>query len=392
MYSIKKLNSISPVYHGILPVVEYNVTSDAENPDAILVRSADMHGMPVNDHLLCVARAGAGVNNIPLDEMSQRGIVVFNTPGANANAVKELVIAGMLLASRKVSEGIAWCGTLTAGERSVEEQVEAGKKAFAGPELFGKTLGVIGLGAIGLMVANAGVALGMNVLGYDPYISVDHAWKLSRSVTHAMSLDEVIENSDYITLHVPLTDTNRGMIDDSALSRMKPSAALLNFSRGGLVSISDVKHALSEGKLRVYVTDFPEASLIGVENVILTPHLGASTPESEDNCVRMAAKQVNDYLKFGIIANSVNYPACDPGKPALPRITVLHQNVPNVIGTITGQISAEGLNIENMVNQSRGSNAYTVLDIAGKPSAALLESLSVPDTVYRVRLLMPAGD
>ncbi len=392
MFSVKKLNSISPVYHGILPGSEYSVTGEAEDPDAILVRSADMHDMPINDSLLCVARAGAGVNNIPIDKMSQHGIVVFNTPGANANAVKELVIAGMLLASRKIAEGISWCETLTPGERSIEEQVEAGKKAFIGPELSGKTLGVIGLGAIGLMVANSGVALGMNVLGYDPYISVDHAWKLSRSVSHALSLDEVIEKSDYITLHVPLTDSNRGMIDDSAISRMKPSAALLNFSRGGLVNISDVKRALSEGKLRVYVTDFPEAALVGVENVILTPHLGASTPESEDNCVRMAAKQLNDYLKFGIIANSVNYPACDPGKPVLPRVAVLHKNVPNVIGTITGQISGEGLNIENMVNQSRGSYAYTVLDIAGKPSPALLEALSVPDTVYRVRLLLPAGE
>ena len=280
MYNIKKLNAISPVYHGILPNSTFNVTSDVENPDAIMVRSADMHGMDINDNLLCVGRAGAGVNNIPLDDMAQKGVVVFNSPGANANAVKELVLAGLLLASRKISDGIEWCKGLAAGETSVEKQVEAGKKQFAGPEIAGKTLGVIGLGAIGLLVANAGTALGMNVLGYDPYISVDNAWKLSRSVTHALSLDEIFEKSDYITLHVPLLDGNRGMIDADALSHMKPSAALLNFARGPLVNVPAVKEALENGRLRVYVTDFPEDALIGAKNVILTPHLGASTPES----------------------------------------------------------------------------------------------------------------
>ena len=390
MYNIKKLNSISPVYHGILPNSEYNVTSDMENPDAILVRSADMHGAEINDNLLCVARAGAGVNNIPLQEMAEHGVVVFNSPGANANAVKELVLAGLLLASRKITDGVEWCKTLKPGETSVEKQVEAGKKQFIGPELSGKTLGVVGLGAIGLLVANAGVALGMNVLGYDPYISVDNAWKLSRSVNHAMSLDEIIEKSDYITLHVPLVDSNRNMIDAGAISRMKNSAALLNFSRGGLVNIEDVKEALANGELRVYVTDFPEEALIGVKNVILTPHLGASTPESEDNCVRMVAKQVNDFLKYGSIVNSVNYPNCTLGKLTMPRITVLHKNVPNVIGAITQQISSEGLNIENMSNQSRGAFAYTVLDVDAKPSYMLREKLIALDTIYKVRLLMPS--
>ena len=389
MYNIKKLNSISPVYHGILPDGEYNVTSEMDNPDAILVRSADMHAMPVNDGLLCVARAGAGVNNIPLEEMAEKGVVVFNSPGANANAVKELVLAGLLLASRKISDGIEWCKGLKDGETSVEKQVEAGKKQFVGPELSGKTLGVIGLGAIGLLVANAGVALGMDVLGYDPYISVDNAWKLSRSVTHALSLDEVIEKSDYITLHVPLLDSNRNMIDAGAISRMKRTAALLNFSRGGLVNVDDVKAALENGDLRVYVTDFPEAALIGAKNVICTPHLGASTPESEDNCVRMVARQVNDYLKYGSIVNSVNFPSCPLGKMTMPRVTVLHKNVPNVIGPITSRISGEGLNIETMTNQSRGAYAYTVLDVVAKPSDELLEALQAMDSVYRVRLLMP---
>ena len=389
MINIKKLNSISPVYHGILADSDYSVNSEVDNPDAILVRSADMHGMPINENLLCVGRAGAGVNNIPLDEMAEHGVVVFNSPGANANAVKELVLAALLLASRKIYDGIAWCRGLTSGEQSIEKQVEAGKKQFIGPELSGKTLGVIGLGAIGLQVANAGVALGMNVLGYDPYISVDNAWRLSRSVTHAMSLDEVIEKSDYITLHVPLLDSNRNMIDAGAISRMKNTAALLNFSRGGLVNIPDVKEALENGQLRVYVTDFPEEALIGAKNVILTPHLGASTPESEDNCVRMVAKQMNDFIKYGSIVNSVNYPNCRLDKPAMPRVTVLHKNVPNVIGAITQIISGEGLNIENMVNQSRGAYAYTVLDVDAKPSALTREKLQKLDTVYRTRLLMP---
>lgn len=389
MYNIKKLNSISPVYHGILPNSDYAVSGDVENPDAIIVRSASMHDMPINENLLCVGRAGAGVNNIPLDKMAEQGVVVFNSPGANANAVKELVLAGLLLSSRKIAEGIEWCKGLTDGETSVEKQVEAGKKQFIGPELSGKTLGVIGLGAIGLQVANAGVALGMDVLGYDPYISVDNAWRLSRAVRHAMSLDEVIEKSDYITLHVPLTDSNKGMIDAGAISRMKNTAALLNFARGGLVNVEDVKEALENGQLRCYVTDFPETALIGAKGVLLTPHLGASTPESEDNCVRMVARQMNDFIKYGSIVNSVNYPNCPLGKPAMPRITVLHKNVPNVIGAITQLISGEGLNIENMVNQSRGAYAYTVLDVDAKPSTLLRTKLLALDTVYRARLLMP---
>ena len=389
MMNIQKLNSISPVYQGILPDTEYNVNYEVENPDAIMVRSADMHDMEINENLLCVGRAGAGVNNIPLDKMAEHGVVVFNSPGANANAVKELVLAGLLLASRKICEGVEWCKGLSDGEQSVEKQVEAGKKQFIGPELAGKTLGVIGLGAIGLQVANAGVALGMDVLGYDPYISVDNAWRLSRSVTHALSLDEVIEKSDYITLHVPLTDGNRGMIDAGAISRMKNTAALLNFARGPLVNVDDVKEALEQGQLRVYVTDFPEAALIGVRNVVLTPHLGASTPESEDNCVRMVARQVNDYIKNGSIVNACNYPNCPLGKPTMPRVAVLHKNIPNVIGGITQVLSEEGLNIENMVNQSRGVYAYTVLDVATQPSDALMEKLRALPPVYRVRLLMP---
>lgn len=389
MYKIKTLNSISPVYRDILPEAEYNVGADIEQPDAILVRSADMHGYATEPNLLCVARAGAGVNNLPLDDFAKAGIVAFNSPGANANAVKELVIAGMLLASRKIAEGIDWCRNLSDGDTSVQKQVEAGKKQFVGPELAGKTLGVVGLGAIGVLVANAAVALGMKVLGYDPFISIEHAWKLSREVEHSAELDELLTRSDYVTVHVPLTDSTRDLIDAAALSKMKPDAALLNFARDGLVNISAVKAALNEGRLRVYVTDFPCAELIGQQGTILTPHLGASTPESEDNCVRMVAQQVDDYIRYGSIVNSVNYPNCKLGKLTVPRIALLHQNVPNVIGSITKVLSEEALNIENMINVSRGVYAYTVVDVGHAPSEHLIEKLGKLETMYRARLLMP---
>ena len=388
MIQIQTLNAISPVYRDSLPEGEYDVRADAEHPQALLVRSANLHEMSVEDELLCIGRAGAGVNNIPLDKMAEKGVVVFNSPGANANAVKELVVAGLLLASRRITDGVEWCKTLAA-EPDMEKPVEKNKSRFAGPELSGKTLGVIGLGAIGVLVANMGVALGMDVLGYDPYISVDHAWKLSRAVRHSTDFTEVLEKSDYLTLHVPLMDSTRNTIDEAALRRMKPTAALLNFARGPLVDAAAVRTALEEGRLRTYVSDFPSPELIGAKNVVVTPHLGASTPESEDNCVRMVARQIDDYLKNGSIVNSCNYPNCPMGRCVVPRITVLHQNVPNVIGAITQRLSSEGLNIENMVNQSRGALAYTVVDVSARPSEALIESLRGLETSYRVRLLMP---
>ena len=388
MIQIQTLNAISPVYRDSLPEGEYDVRADAEHPQALLVRSANLHEMSVGDELLCIGRAGAGVNNIPLDKMAEKGVVVFNSPGANANAVKELVVAGLLLASRRITDGVEWCKTLAA-EPDMEKLVEKNKSRFAGPELAGKTLGVIGLGAIGVLVANMGVALGMDVLGYDPYISVDHAWKLSRAVRHSTDFTEVLEKSDYLTLHVPLMDSTRNTIDEAALRRMKPTAALLNFARGPLVDAAAVRAALEEGRLRTYVADFPSPELIGAKNVVVTPHLGASTPESEDNCVRMVARQIDDYLKNGSIVNSCNYPNCPMGRCVVPRITVLHQNVPNVIGAITQRLSSEGLNIENMVNQSRGALAYTVVDVSARPSEALIESLRSLETSYRVRLLMP---
>ena len=389
MYSIKTLNSISPVYQDILKPDNYCVSPEAEHPDAILVRSADMHSYPAEENLLCVARAGAGVNNLPLDALAQAGVVAFNSPGANANAVKELVLAGLLLASRRIAEGIEWCRGLTEDETTIEKQVEAGKKQFAGPELAGKTLGVIGLGAIGVQVANTGVSLGMDVLGYDPFISIEHAWKLSRAVQHSTTLDEILEKSDYVTVHVPLMDSTRDLINAAALAKMKPDAALLNFARDGLVNIDAVKAALEADALRIYVTDFPCKALIGAKNVLLTPHLGASTPESEDNCVRMVAQQVHDYIEYGSIVNSVNYPNCKLGRLNVPRIALLHQNVPNVIGSITKVLSEEALNIENMINVSRGGYAYTVVDVGHAPSARLVAKLGTLDTMYRVRLLMP---
>ena len=391
MYNIQTLNSISPVYLDVLNPDKYNVASNIENPDAIIVRSADMHAVEFSENLLCVGRAGAGVNNLPLDRMAHEGIVAFNSPGANANAVKELVLAGLLLASRKITEGIEWCRTLKDGEVSIEKQVESGKKNFVGPELAGKTLGVIGLGAIGVQVANTGAALGMDVLGYDPFISVDHAWMLSRAVHHSTSLEEVLRKSDYITVHVPLMDSTRDMINAGALEQVKPTAALLNFSRDGLVNIPALKDALAANKLRVYVTDFPCKELIGVDNVILTPHLGASTPESEDNCVRMVSDQIRRYIEYGSIENSVNFPNCRLNRLKIPRIALLHQNVPNVISSITMALSKEALNIENMINVSRGNYAYTVVDVGHAPSAELVSELSKLSTIYRVRLLMPIG-
>ena len=388
MFKIKTLNPISPVYRDILSADKYLVSPEAEQADAVIVRSADMLNLPIENNWLCVGRAGVGVNNIPLDKMAENGVVVFNTPGANANAVKELVVAGLLLASRRIAEGIRW--TLdNADDPDLAKLVEKGKKQFVGPELKGKTLGVIGLGAIGVLVANVGASLGMKVLGYDPYISVDHAWSLSRSVKHSTDVSEVLRESDYVTLHIPLTDGTRRMIDDAAIAQMKYGAALLNFARDALVDSDALTEALNSGKLRAYISDFPVPALMKVKNTVFLPHLGASTPESEDNCVRMVGEQIEAYLLRGEIVNSVNYPTCKLGPVIMPRLTVLHQNVPNVIGTVTGILAEAKLNIENMVNQSRGAYAYTVLDLSDKPNGAALAAIESLDAVYRARLLMP---
>lgn len=386
MFRIKTLNEISPVINKVF-TADYAVGSEIDNEDAIIVRSAKMHDMPISDSLLAVARAGAGYNNIPVDKCSERGIVVFNTPGANANAVKELTIAGMLLAGRDIVGGIEWARTLKGEGDKVAALVEKGKNHFVGPELKGKKLAVIGLGAIGTMVANAGHALEMDVYGYDPFLSVEHALMLSRAVHKAGDLDKLLAEADFVSLHLPLTDKTRGMVDADMLSKFKPGAALLNFSRGELVDGAAVLEAFKAGRLRRYVTDFPSEDMLGAEGVIALPHLGASTPESEDNCAEMAAQELAGYLTRGAIINSVNYPACDPGYTDGARLCVLHANVPNMVGSVTALLAAQGINIANMVNKSRGALAYTVIDADGEIGANVVKAVAAVENVYKVRLI-----
>ena len=386
MFRIKTLNEISPVINRVF-TADYAVGSEIDNEDAIIVRSAKMHDMPISDSLLAVARAGAGYNNIPVDKCSERGIVVFNTPGANANAVKELTIAGMLLAGRDIVGGIEWARTLKGEGDKVAALVEKGKNHFVGPELKGKKLAVIGLGAIGTMVANAGHALEMDVYGYDPFLSVEHALMLSRAVHKAGDLDKLLAEADFVSLHLPLTDKTRGMVGADMLSKFKPGAALLNFSRGELVDGAAVLEAVKAGRLRRYVTDFPSEDMLGAEGVIALPHLGASTPESEDNCAEMAAQELAGYLTRGAIINSVNYPACDPGYTDGARLCVLHANVPNMVGSVTALLAAQGINIANMVNKSRGALAYTVIDADGEIGANVVKAVGAVENVYKVRLI-----
>lgn len=363
----------------------YTVGDAVENPVGILVRSASMHDMDMPESLLAIARAGAGTNNIPCDKCAEEGVVVFNTPGANANAVKELVIAGLFLASRKVVPAIEWAKTLKGEGDAVGKLVEKGKSAFAGPEIQGKTLGVIGLGAIGRLVANAAKSLGMTVYGYDPYISVDAAWGLSRSIIHASSLEEVYANSDYITVHVPLTPDTKGSINAAAFAQMKDGVRVLNFSRDALVDSKDMIAALESGKVAAYVVDFPTDEMIGVENVVAIPHLGASTPESEDNCAVMAADEIKAYLEDGNIINSVNYPSLSAPRTTETRVCVLHKNIPNVITTISAAVSGQGLNIEAMNNASKKEYAYTMMDVSGDVSDDCLATIAAVEGVIRVR-------
>ncbi len=363
----------------------YNVGEAVENPDGIMVRSASMHDMEMPASLLAIARAGAGTNNIPCDKCAEEGIVVFNTPGANANAVKELVIAGLFLASRKVVPAIEWAKTLKGEGEAVGKLVEKGKGAYAGPEIMGKTLGVVGLGAIGRLVANAAQALGMTVYGYDPYISVDAAWGLSSSIIHASSLEEVYANSDYITIHVPLTPDTKGSVNAAAFAQMKDGVRVLNFSRAALVDSDDMLAALASGKVASYVVDFPTDEMIGVENVVAIPHLGASTPESEDNCAMMAADEIKNYLENGNIVNSVNYPTLVVPRTADTRVCVLHKNIPNVLTAISAAVSAQGLNIEAMNNASKKDYAYTIMDVTGDVSDESLEKIKAVEGVIRVR-------
>ena len=388
-YRIKTLNAISPAIYTQLGSA-YQVGDNMEAPDAILVRSASMHDMPLEPSVLCIARAGAGTNNIPIDACTQAGVCVFNTPGANANAVCEMVLAAMLLSCRDIVGGVEWARTLKGQGDAIEKAVEKGKKAFVGPELRGKTLGVVGLGAIGVLVANAAVALGMNVIGYDPMISVEHAWKLSQSVKRENSQDELFSECDFITVHVPMTDRTRGMIGRRALSLCKKGVRILNYARGGLVDEAALLEALADGRVAAYVTDFPSDALLGVKNVICTPHLGASTPESEDNCAVMAAAQTRDFLESGIIRNSVNLPAVDVAPVTKPRLLCIHENVPNVLGSITSAVAGFGLNISDLVNRSRGNIAVSVVDIDAVPAdaqPALAKAIEQLPGMKRVRLL-----
>ncbi|MGI6264663.1 MAG: 3-phosphoglycerate dehydrogenase family protein [Acutalibacteraceae bacterium] len=363
----------------------YTVGADVNDPDGVMVRSASMHEMQMPDSLLAIARAGAGVNNIPVDSCSEQGIVVFNTPGANANAVKELVLAGLLLSSRKVVPAIEWAKTLKGEGEAVGKLVEKGKSQFAGPEIKGKKLGVIGLGAIGVLVANAAEKLGMQVYGYDPYLSVDAAWQLSRSVHHAAALSEIYEECDYITIHVPLLPSTKEMLNADAFAQMKDGVRILNFARGGLVNTADLKAALTSGKVACYVVDFPDDDTLCVENVIAIPHLGASTPESEDNCAVMAADELRDYLENGNIVHSVNFPDVSVPRTGSARVCVLHRNIPDVLSRVSGVFA--GNNIESQTNRSRKEYAYTVLDLANAPAPDSVQKIMEIEGVLRVRVI-----
>ena len=384
-----KYHCLNPISHAGLEQLDENYvnTDEAKEADAILVRSAKMHDMEFGRNLKLIARAGAGVNNIPLDRCAEEGIVVFNTPGANANGVKEIVIAGMLLAARDIIGGINWVQEYEE-DGDIAKITEKKKKAFAGTEIQGKKLGVIGLGAIGVLVANAAVNLGMDVYGYDPYLSVDAAWKLSRHIHHAKTVDELYNQCDYITIHVPATEDTKGMNDKNAIGLMKKGVVILNFARDILVNQEDIVDALVSGKVRCYVTDFPTKEIVGVKGSIVIPHLGASTEESEDNCAKMAASELRDFLENGNIHHSVNYPDCDMGKKSsAARITVLHRNVPKMLGQFTGILAEEGINISLMTNKSRNEYAYTMIDVDAAVPAEVENKISEVDGVLRVRIL-----
>ena len=383
-------------YHCLNPIAavgldlfsdDYQKVEDLKDAEAVLVRSAAMHDLELPEGLAAVARAGAGVNNIPLDKCAEKGIVVFNTPGANANGVKELVFAGMLYASRDIVGGIDWC-LANQNDENIAKTAEKQKKNFAGTEISSKKLGVIGLGAIGAEVANAATHLGMEVYGYDPYISVNAAWRLSRNVKHITNVDTIFQECDYITVHVPLLESTKGMINKEKLDMMKDGVVILNFARDTLVNDDDMAAALEAGKVARYVSDFPNPKVVHMKHVILTPHLGASTRESEDNCAVMAVQEITDYLENGNIKNSVNYPACDMGVcQAASRIAVLHMNIPNMIGQITAILAAQGVNISDMTNKSRDKYAYTLLDLEHKPEETTVEKLKAIEGVLRVRVV-----
>lgn len=385
MFKILTLNKISKVGLGQLSD-NYTVSDNEANPDGILLRSFKMHDMELPESLKAVARCGAGVNNIPLDKCAEKGIVVFNTPGANANAVKELVLTGLLLSSRKIMASYTWAQSLQ-GTEDIAKQVEKGKSNFAGPEIKGKTLGIVGLGAIGVLVANAAVALGMNVIGYDPYFSIKNALALDNAVKFTSNLDDIYAVADYITVHVPATPETKNMINAESLAKCKDGVRLLNFARNELVNVADVKAALESGKVSCYICDFPNEETVGVDGIITLPHLGASTPEAEDNCATMAAKEIMAYLEDGNIVNSVNYPNCSaPRIAGKARVCVLHKNTPNILAQITAFFGEKGINIEHMTNNAKGDYAYTILDVDNADDSIVASAKAV-EGIIAVRVL-----
>lgn len=385
MYNIQTLNKIAAIGTCRFDTANYTVGEDVTSPDAIMVRSAKMHDMEFEPNLLAIARAGAGVNNIPVDKCAEQGIVVFNTPGANANAVKELAICALLLASRKITEAAAWAASLK-GTPDAPKTVEGGKSKFAGPEIYGKTLGIIGLGAIGGKIANAAISLGMKVIGYDPYLSVNGAINLSRKVKITTDINDIYAESDYITLHVPYTADNKNMIDKEQLNMMKDGVRIINLARGELINSESIVKAIADGKVAKYVTDFADDVVLGVDDVIVLPHLGASTPESEDNCAVMAADELMDYIENGNIKNSVNFPNAMMNATGT-KVCILHKNIPNVIAQITTACGDAGLNIDNMVNASKKDYAYTMLDVAGDVTDAVAEKMAAVEGIIKVRVI-----
>ena len=388
MYKIQTLNKISSKGLNHFPLDNYEVASDINNPDAILVRSQDMHGMELSESVKAIARAGAGTNNIPIAELSEKGVVVFNTPGANANAVKELVITGLLLASRPVIAANKWVDGLAGKGDEIPELSEKGKSQFVGPELKGKTLGVIGLGAIGAMVANLAIKFGMEVIGYDPFLSVNAAWSLDHNVKHAETLDTLLTKSDYVTLHVPQTNDTKGMINANTLKIMKNGVRILNLARGGLVNNADILDAIASGKVAALVTDFAAEEFIGNPKIICLPHLGASTPEAEENCAEMAVKELRDFLENGNTVNSVNFPRTVTDNP-IPaggtRLCVSHKNEPGMVSKFTTILGEAKLNIAGMINQNRGDIAYNIIDVDGVVQNETVESLAAIEGVTKVR-------
>ena len=382
MMKILKLNAISPVADEAFRGYDYS--DKAENPEGIILRSFQMHDYPLGDALLAVARAGAGVNNIPIDKCTEKGVVVFNTPGANANAVKELVLCELFLGGRKIVDGANWAQTLK-GQEGISKLVEKGKGKFVGQEVLGKTLGVVGLGAIGAMVANAALALGMEVIGYDPFLSVKNAWMIDRRVGFTTDLDALMKASDFITVHVPLTPDTKGMFRKETIEKCRDGVVIINNSRGELVVSADIAEAVARGKVSRYITDFPDETLLGKENILCVPHLGASTPEAEDNCALMAAKQLTDYLENGNITNSVNYPAVSMPRSSVARVCIHHKNVKEILSKILAIISAQGINVAHMQDQSKGEYAYLILELDDVPDEKCLSSLKKVEGVIRVR-------